>query len=83
MAGEKVMACCVGGYYVYEDMWAAAIGKVLVCSREPTNGGQIFVAKLHSCKIFSFVFYVGKYFYNEKIENYRDTLQPVYHKSMS
>ena len=39
MACEKEMACCVRGYHVYKDMWAAAIGEfeVLVCSREPTN----------------------------------------------
>ena len=37
MACEKETACCVRGYCVYEDIWAAAIGKVLVCSREPTN----------------------------------------------
>ena len=33
----EVMACCVRGYHVYKDMSAAAIGEVLVCSREPTN----------------------------------------------
>ena len=33
-----VMACCVRGYHIYkEDIWAAAIGEVLVCSREPIN----------------------------------------------
>ena len=37
MAFEKEVACCVRGYHVYKDMWAAAIGEVLVCSREPTN----------------------------------------------
>ena len=34
MAGEKEIACCVRGYHII--IWAAAIGKVLVCSREPT-----------------------------------------------
>ena len=37
MACEKEMACCVRGYHVYKDIRAAAIGEVLVCSREPTN----------------------------------------------
>ena len=37
MACEKEMGCCVRGYHVYKDMWTAAIGEVLVCSREPTN----------------------------------------------
>jgi len=32
---EKEMACYVRGYHVY--VWAAAIGEVLVCSREPTS----------------------------------------------
>ena len=40
---EKEIACCVRGYYVYKDIWAAAIWEVLVCSMEPTNVGKIFV----------------------------------------
>ena len=36
MACEKEMTC-VRGYHVYKDIWAAAIGEVLVCSREPAN----------------------------------------------
>ena len=35
--GEKEVACCVRGYHVYKDIWAAAIGEELVCIREPTN----------------------------------------------
>ncbi len=35
--GEKELACCVRGYHVYKDIWAAAIGEELECSREPTN----------------------------------------------
>ena len=31
MAGEKEMVCCVRSYHVYKDIWAAAIGEVLVC----------------------------------------------------
>ena len=37
MVCEKEMACCVRGYHVYKDTWAAAIGEVFACSREPTN----------------------------------------------
>ena len=33
MACEKEMTCCVRGYHVYKDIWAATIGEVLVCSR--------------------------------------------------
>ena len=33
MADEKEKAC-VRGYHVYEGMWAAAIGEVLVCRRK-------------------------------------------------
>ena len=50
MACEKEMAC-VRGYHVYKDIWAAAIGEVLVCSREPTNIGKTFVVKLYSRRI--------------------------------
>ena len=41
MACEKEMVCCVRGYQVYKDVWAAAIGEVLLCSREPTNVRKI------------------------------------------
>ena len=41
MACGKEMACCVRGYHVYKDIWAAAILEVLVCSREPTNMKKI------------------------------------------
>ena len=35
--GEKEVTCCVRGYHVYKDIWAAAIGEELVCGRETTN----------------------------------------------
>ena len=70
MAGAKEIACCVRGYHVYKDIWAAAIWEVLVCSTEPTNVGKIFVVELYSHKIFSYVFCVRKYFYNENKANY-------------
>ena len=47
-------------------IWAAAIGEVLVC-REPTNEEIFF---LYSHKIFSYIFFVQKYFYNEIKANY-------------
>ena len=28
--GEKEVTCCVRGYHVYKDTWAAAIGEELV-----------------------------------------------------
>jgi len=40
MAGENEIACCVRGYHVYKDIWAAAIWEVLVCRTEPTNVGK-------------------------------------------
>ena len=61
VAGEKEMACGVRGYQVYKDIWQQQLGKcwcVVV--------GKIFVVKLYSRKIFSYVFCVRKYFYNEK-----------------
>ena len=68
MAGEKEIACCVRGYYVYKDIhvWAAAILEVLVYSTEPTNVGKIFVVKLIRVKYFC----VRKYFYNENKAKY-------------
>ena len=56
MACEKEMASCVRGYHIYNNIWAAAIEEVLFC----------FTVKLYSCKIFSYVFCVQKYFYNKK-----------------
>ena len=53
MAGEKEMACCVRGYRIYKDIWAAAIGEVLVCCRWRVVVGKIFAVKLYSLKIFS------------------------------
>ena len=41
MAGEKEIACCVRGYHIYKDIWAAATREVLVHSMEPTNSGKI------------------------------------------
>ena len=51
MACETDMACCVRGYHVYKDTWAAATGEVLVRSREPINAEN-----LH--KIFLYVFFL-------------------------
>ena len=45
---------------------AAATREVLVCRRWHAVIGKIFVVKLYSCKIFSYVFCVRKYFCNEK-----------------
>ena len=70
MAGEKEMACCVRGYHVYKDIWAGAIGEVLVCRRWCVIVGKIFPVKLYSRKIFLYLFCVRKYFYNEKKVNY-------------
>ena len=66
MACEKEMVCCVRDYHVYKDIWAAAIGEVLVCRREPTNVGEIFIVKLYLCKKFLYVVLCTKIFYNEK-----------------
>ena len=42
MAGEKEMACCVRGYHIYKDIWAATIREVRVCSMVPTVVRKIF-----------------------------------------
>ena len=62
MACEKEMVCCVIGYHVYKDIWAAAIGEVLVCSRELTNVTEIVIVKLYTRKKIFHVFCVRKYF---------------------
>ena len=53
---KKEMACCVRGYRVYKDIWAATIGDVssLVCRCRKN-----FVVKLCSHKIFSYIFCVS------------------------
>ena len=37
---ENEVACCVRGYHVYKTVWAAAVGEVLICRREPTNSAD-------------------------------------------
>lgn len=37
LAIDYTRACCVRGYHVYQAVWDAAVGEVLVCKREPTN----------------------------------------------
>lgn len=32
--------CCVRGYHVYKEVWAAAVGEVLICQREPENASD-------------------------------------------
>ena len=34
---EYEVSCCVRGFHVYQQIWAAAVGEVLTCEREPTN----------------------------------------------
>ena len=51
MACEKETACCVRGDHDYKDTWEAAIGEV-----PRSQPRKIFVVKLYSCKIFSYVF---------------------------
>ena len=65
MACEKEMACCVRGYWIYKDIWAAAVGEVLVCSRERSNMGEIFVVKLYSRKKFLCSFCVRNIYTSE------------------
>ena len=61
MAHEKEMAVLEATRYKRIRIWAAAIGEVLVCSREPTNIGEIFVVKLYSHKKNWYIFCVQKY----------------------
>ena len=45
MHTEKGLACCVRGYHVYKAIWAAAVGEVLVCTREATNSADRYVCR--------------------------------------
>ena len=29
--------CCIRGYHIYQEVWAAAVGEELVCEREMDN----------------------------------------------
>ena len=37
MAAEFRKKLCMRGYHVYSNIWEAAVGKTLVCVREPRN----------------------------------------------
>ena len=37
MMEEFEVPCCIRGYHIYRDIWAAIIGEELGCIREPTN----------------------------------------------
>ena len=34
---------CICGYQVYKKVWAATVGEVLVCKREPKNSSDLYV----------------------------------------
>ena len=36
-SAEIEVLSCMRGYHVYNDRWAATVGELLTCSREPTN----------------------------------------------
>ena len=40
MSAEMEIPICVRGYHVYKDIWAAAVGELLMCSREPRQQRQ-------------------------------------------
>ena len=47
---EKKMECfrkesCVRGYYIYRELWEAAIGEDLVCQRECGNATDAYAAR--------------------------------------
>ena len=82
MAGEKEIACCVRGYHVYKDIWAAAIREVLVCSQEPTNVGNIFVVKFIHVKYFH-TFSVYENIFTTKIKRISSWISSLYFSSLS
>ena len=40
MSTETEVPNCMRGYHVCKDGWAAAVGELLTCSREPTNASD-------------------------------------------
>ena len=40
MNAETEVPSRVRGYHVYEDIWAAAVGEGLTCSRDPSNASD-------------------------------------------
>ena len=72
-----VKSSCVRGYHEYKDIEAAATREVLVCGRWRAVVGKIFIVKLYSCKIFSYIFCVRKYFCNEKKSELQYTPTPL------
>ena len=42
--------CCIHGYYIYKEIWDAAIGEELDCQQEPNNT-TVCIAKFCMTKI--------------------------------
>ena len=42
LSSEKKL--CVCGYHIYNDIWEAAVGEMLVCLREPKNTHDRYAA---------------------------------------
>ena len=60
MAAEFRKKLCMRGYHVYNDIWEAAVGEMLVCVREPRNAHDSYVVIIRGGKIFAgLIFVVG------------------------
>ena len=70
MTCEKETACCVRGYHVYKDIWAAVIGEVLVYSQEPTNAQKFSLYNYIRVKYFRTFSVSENIFCNEQKANY-------------
>ena len=61
--------CCIRGYYVYKEVWEAAVGEALVCEREPENASDRYAVAVKMVKnaskavagVFA-VFATGRYY---------------------
>ena len=42
---------CVHGYHIYEDIWYAVVGKVLVSEKEPIDFHAVAVRKKNSARL--------------------------------
>ena len=47
------MPCCVRGYHVYKDIWAAVIREELVCDREPNNARDRYASYMDLASVIS------------------------------
>ena len=46
MTAVAIKQPCVRGYHVYKDMWAAVVGKELMCRRQRENSHKVYAVSV-------------------------------------